>query len=92
VEQGPCHYCHKAPVTGRKRKYCDEHSREASAIWKREHRRLWKAQGDRYWISDWKSPDDRRTYFRTYMRGYRHRKRLEKITTKGRETGWTHSH
>jgi hypothetical protein len=93
VEQGPCHYCHQAPVSGRKRKYCDEHSREASAIWKREHRRLWKAQGDKYWVSEWKSPEDRRAYFRTYMRGYRRRRRREKTTNpEGRETGWTHSH
>ncbi len=74
MERDLCQHCHSAPVTGRKRKYCVQHSRSASAIWKRAHRRLWKAQGDKYWLADWKSPEERRAYFRAYMRAYRHRK------------------
>ena len=70
-----CIYCETAPVAPGKRKYCDAHSRQASAIWKRAHRRLRKIQGEKYWLAHWKSPEDRRAYFRTYMRDYRTRKR-----------------
>jgi hypothetical protein len=75
MDRGLCIFCHLAPVTGRKRKYCDEHSNLASMIWKRQHRRTWKAAGDKYWLSDWKhqTPEERRAYFRTYMRKYRQR-------------------
>jgi hypothetical protein len=73
MDRGLCILCHAAPVTGRKRKYCEEHSRLASAIWKRTHRRSWKAAGDKYWLSDWKhrTPEERRAYFSAYMRNYR---------------------
>jgi hypothetical protein len=72
-----CLYCQTAPLAPGKRKYCAEHSRQASAIWKREHRRLWKAQAEKYWLADWPSPEARRAYFRAYMRSYRLRKRLQ---------------
>jgi hypothetical protein len=77
MDRGLCICCEAKPIEGRKRKYCAEHSRDASARWKREHRRLWKAQGDRYWLADWKhkTAEERRTYFRLYMREYRQRKR-----------------
>jgi hypothetical protein len=75
VDERLCLHCFLRPVVGRKRKFCDEHASQASAIWKRAHRRLWKAQGDKYWLADWKSPEERRAYFRTYMRAYRLRKR-----------------
>ncbi len=92
MEHQPCHHCHTAPVTGRKRKYCDKHSREASAIWKRAHRRLWKAQGDKYWLSEWKSDEERRAYFRTYMREYRRRRRtLNTNSPEGGAPAWNHS-
>ena len=72
-KRGKCTNCQTAPVTGRKRKYCDRHSSVASALWKRLHRRLWKAAGDKYWLSDWKnkSVEERRAYFRAYMQEYR---------------------
>lgn len=68
-----CVYCQAEAIVGRKRKYCDVHSRQASVIWKRLHRRLWHAAGDKYWLSDWKhkTPAERRAYFRQYMRQYR---------------------
>jgi hypothetical protein len=75
MDKGLCRYCHQDPVVGRKRKYCPEHSRQASAIWKRIHRQLWKAQGDKYWLTEWKSDDERRAYHRHYMRAYRERQR-----------------
>ena len=73
VTRGLCHWCQTALIVGRKRKYCPEHSRQASLIWKRVHRRLWKAAGDPYWLADWKhkTVEERRAYFRTYMRAYR---------------------
>jgi hypothetical protein len=75
MDRGPCTYCNAAPITGRRRKYCDPHSRQASAIWKREHRRRWKAEGRRYWREDARSDEERRGYFRTYMRAWRQRRR-----------------
>jgi hypothetical protein len=66
VERGLCQHCQTAPVTGRKRKYCDTHSREASAIWKRRHPEL---------RGSWKDPDERKAYYRQYMREYRQKKR-----------------
>jgi hypothetical protein len=76
MDRGLCIFCHLEPVTGRKRKYCDLHSKLASTLWKRQHRRLWKAAGEKYWDADWKgrTPDERRAYFRTYMRVYRERR------------------
>jgi hypothetical protein len=73
VNRGQCCYCHTRPITGRNRKYCRRHSAAASRIWKRVHRRLWKADGDKYWLSDWKNktPEERRAYYRAYMREYR---------------------
>jgi hypothetical protein len=83
VEQGPCQHCRTAPVTGRKRKYCDEHSRQASAIWKRRNPEL---------RGSWKNPEDRKAYFRTYMREYRRRKRTPKTATpEGGEAVCSHS-
>ena len=75
MDRGLCVFCQLAPVTGRKRKYCDQHSSLASTIWKRKHRSVWKALGDPYWIADWKNktPEERRAYFREYMRKYRKR-------------------
>jgi len=42
-------------------------------LWKRKHRRVWKSAGDKYWLSDWKhkTPEERKAYFRAYMREYR---------------------
>ncbi|MDA2937073.1 hypothetical protein MYX75_02265 [Acidobacteria bacterium AH-259-A15] len=70
-----CIHCHVRPIGEGKRKYCEEHSRQASAIWKREHRRLWRSMGDKYWLSDWKNKtsEERKAYFRAYMREYRKR-------------------
>jgi hypothetical protein len=84
VERGLCQHCHTLPVTGRKRKFCDEHSRQASAIWKRKH-------------PEWRTPwvtthEKRRAYFRTYMRGYRRRKRTPKTEApEGGAAAWTNS-
>jgi hypothetical protein len=75
VDRGLCRYCHQNPIVGRRRKYCPDHARNASAILKREYRRDWKARGDKYWLSDWKSDEERKAYFRTYMREYRRRRR-----------------
>jgi hypothetical protein len=75
MDRGLCIFCRLSPITGRNRKYCDEHSRLASTIWKRQSRRIWKDAGDQYWLSDWKhkSSEERKAYFRTYMRQYRKR-------------------
>ena len=54
MDRGLCIYCQLRAVARTKRKYCEEHSRQASALWKRHHRRLWKAAGDKYWLADWK--------------------------------------
>ena len=79
-EKGLCHWCQAAPIVGRKRKYCLEHSRQASLLWKRKHRQLCKATCDKYWLADWanKTPEERRAYFRMYMRGYRQKLRRGK--------------
>ena len=71
-----CVFCGVNPILGRKRKYCHEHSAQASTIWKRLNRRQWRTAGDPYWLSDWKNKtvDERRHYFRHYMRRYRARK------------------
>src|SRR2546427_13289880 len=78
--RGLCDWCQTAPIVGRKRKYCPEHSRQASLVWKRKHRKLWKAAGDKYWLADWKNktPEERRAYFRTYKRAYRKKRRPER--------------
>jgi len=76
MDRGLCSYCRQNPVVGRNRKYCPDHARQASAIWKREHRRVWKAAGDKYWLDEWKNktPEERRAYFRDYMREWRRRR------------------
>lgn len=73
MDRGLCRYCNQNPILGRRRKYCPDHARNASAIWKREFRRQEKAKGEKYWLADWKhaTPDERRAYFRNYMRAYR---------------------
>ena len=45
MDRGLCHFCHVKPILGRKRKYCEEHSRLASVLLKRDSRRLSKEQG-----------------------------------------------
>jgi hypothetical protein len=74
MEKGTCRHCSEPLKTGQ-RKYCAHCAPLASRLWKRDHRRLWKAAGDPYWLTDWKhkTPDERRAYFRTYMRRYRRR-------------------
>jgi hypothetical protein len=80
MSRGLCFYCHTRPILPPKRKYCDAHSRVASVVWKREHRRQWKALGDRYWLADWKhkTDEERRAYFRAYMRAYRLKRRRQR--------------
>lgn len=75
------------PLSVGLRKYCLYHSKLASAIWKRAHRRLWKAAGDSYWLSDWKNrtTEERRAYFRSYMRDYRRRIRASNLVAKCRK-------
>ncbi len=75
MSRGLCVACHN-PLKPGFQKYCEAHSKLASALWKQEHRRGWKAAGDPYWLSDWKNktPEERRAYFRVYMRAYRRRK------------------
>jgi len=77
VERTACGHCGQQLLVGRQRKYCDLCSPLASLLWKRRHRRLWKAAGDPYWLTDWKhkTSDERRTYFRDYMRAYRRQQR-----------------
>ena len=64
------------PLRAPRRKYCTAHGNLASLLWKREQRRKWKQAGDAYWESDWKNKtsEERRAYFREYMRAYRRRK------------------
>lgn len=75
MDRGLCRYCHQNPIVGRRRKYCPDHARNASAIWKRDFRQAEKARGEKYWLSDWTSDEARRAYFRTYMRRWRRRHR-----------------
>ena len=84
MERGLCQHCQTTPVTGRKRKYCDTHSREASALWKRQHPE---------WRTPWNTtPEKQRAYRRAYMRGYRRRTRDAKTETpEGGEAAWKHS-
>lgn len=79
MERRLCTYCRQNPIVGRNRKYCPDHARQASAIWKREHRRAWKTAGDKYWLADWKTPEERLEYFRTYMREWRRRRRERRV-------------
>lgn len=71
-----CCHCQSRPISGRKRKYCDVCSSEASAIWKRAQRARWSRSGEKYWRADWHSDEQRRVYFREYMRRYRQRRRV----------------
>jgi hypothetical protein len=79
MERGLCAYCHIRPVRFPRRKYCDEHAKISSLLWKRRHRQQWKASGDPYWTESWKNKtdDERRAYFRDYMRRYRLRRRSD---------------
>lgn len=75
MDRGMCSHCGCRPITPPLRKFCALHSRMASTLWKRASRRRWRAAGDPYWQSDWvhKTVEERRKYFREYMRGYRRR-------------------
>ena len=67
MDRGLCRYCHQNPIDGRRRKYCHDHARNASAIWKRMHPE---------YRGDWNvTKEERLAYFRTYMREYRRRRR-----------------
>jgi hypothetical protein len=73
MERGFCFSCHLKPISRRNRKYCALHSSQASILWKRRQRQLWKQSGQTYWLDNWKhkSDEERRTYYRNYMRAYR---------------------
>jgi hypothetical protein len=94
VERDLCRHCRQQPVVGCKRKYCDVCSPLASLFWKRVHRRLWKAAGDQYWLTDWKhkTPDERRAYFRVYMRAYRQRQQNREAPAMGFAANGPHTH
>ena len=84
-----CDHCHSSPVPKRHRKYCADCSRLASAIWKRQHRRLWAQRWrDRRdsevppWMDGWESMDDYRQYRREYMRQWRERRRKRRKEAK----------
>jgi hypothetical protein len=84
MKRGQCCYCHIPLSTARYRWYWDGHSPLASTIWKRIHRRFWRAAGDNYWLSDWKNktPEERRAYFSAYMREYRRGERRRTRATR----------
>ena len=64
---GLCSYCHLQPIVGRCRKFCPEHSRQASAIYRRLHPE---------WRADWNvTKEKRQEYFRDYKREYRQLRR-----------------
>lgn len=73
---GFCTICN-LQLAGRLRKYCRDHSRQASTLLKRQYRRDEKAKSVRYWLEEWakKTEEERKVYFRNYMRAYRRRKR-----------------
>jgi hypothetical protein len=70
-----CSVC-SLQLTGRLRKYCRDHSRQASTLLKRQYRRDEKAKGVKYWLKEWakKTDEERRAYFRNYRREYRRRR------------------
>jgi len=85
-----CAHCRFKPVTPPKRKYCDDCSPLASTIWKRTHRRLWNAQGDSHWRANWKhkTDEERKAYFREYMRKYRQKKKQQLLSLEGGDKSW----
>jgi len=66
-----CLACQSRPVACNRRKYCAECGAHASAVWKRSQRSAWKHSGQKYWLDNWHSDEERRRYFREYMRQYR---------------------
>lgn len=71
-----CERCKCRQVPHHRRKYCDKCGTLASTLWKREKRKEWKNAGQRYWLDAWKhvSAEEKRRYFREYMRRYRRRR------------------
>jgi hypothetical protein len=75
----PCTGCGRGVVHPPKRKYCDNCSRQASAAWKRKHRHLFSIRwrhdpaGPPPWMDGWRTPEERRAYYRDYMRKWRKR-------------------
>src|SRR5262245_6963241 len=74
-----CHSCEVRRISPRRRKFCDRCGMLASLVWKREKRREWRGLGQKYWLDAWKhvSDEERKAYFRTYMREYRQNKRRQ---------------
>lgn len=72
-----CRRCEEcgAPIPAPKRKYCEEHSAQASAIWKRRFRAELRARGERYYVDYWESAEARRAYQREATRRWRARKK-----------------
>lgn len=73
-----CRICCKT-LPPRHRKYCKVHSKSASRMWKREHRRVWREQwiaagrtGDPPYLDDWKhGREGYRAYKSAYMQRWR---------------------
>jgi hypothetical protein len=75
-----CKICQKHEVSGRRRKYCGpECAREAKNQWKRDLRKKSKELGTKL-ENTWRTPDERRAYYKTYMRRYRKRTRKKRLT------------
>lgn len=74
-----CSACQAKPVAPNRTKYCSDCAASASVLWKRRQRRAWKQSGQKYWRDNWKhkSDQERRAYYRAYMRTYRARKQRE---------------
>jgi hypothetical protein len=74
MRAGFCSLCN-LQLTGRLRKYCRDHSRQASTLLKRQYRRDERAKGPGYWRKEWakKTEEERKAYFRNYRRRERGR-------------------
>lgn len=80
-----CSACRARPVPPDRRKYCNECGARASALWKRHQRRAWRESGQKYWLDNWKHKptEERRAYYRRYMRLYR--EKLRKLKHRNRK-------
>lgn len=72
-----CSNCRIRIVSPTRKKYCVPCGANASAIWKRRQRRIWNQLGQPYWLDNWKhkTDEERRAYYRNYMRAYRQKAR-----------------
>src|SRR5580704_16817609 len=84
VKKGNCIEC-GSPRPSRNRRYCQLHSKVASALWKRKQRRELKLQQVRYWLDQYRADTDSeaaaRAAYNAYHRDRRRRLRESKAPT-----------